>query len=276
MRFIDSTLARRLEASEDEAQIAISAVLQETQSEIGSAVLTVGDGHAVFAGKNSPVGRTIGFGFAGPVKADDIDTVESFYASKGVPAQFDVTPLQHESLTALLHERGYSMSELNNVMARQIGPGEKWEEEVSGIEFRLCAPAEAALWTDTMLRGFFPDGAIPEGWDKLLMPMALAKNSLPMIAWAEGRPVAATGGLICRDWKLMMLAGTSTLMEYRGRGIQNAAIGRRLAMGVREGCDMAVVVTRGGTTSQRNVERMGFTLAYSKATLVQRKWRIEK
>ena len=42
-------------------------------------------------------------------------------------------------------------------------------------------------------------------------------------------------------------------------------------MGVRAGCDLAVVVTRGGTTSQRNVERLGFTLAYSKATLVQPK-----
>ena len=270
MKFVDSALARRLEASEDEAQLAIAAVLQETQSEIASAVLQIADGHAVFAGKNSPVGRTIGFGFAGPVTAADIDTVEGFYASWGVPAQFDVTPLQHESLTALLHERGYSMSELNNVMARRLAPGETWTEQAEGIEFRDCPAAQAALWTDTMLRGFFPEGDIPEGWDKLLAPMALARNSMPTIAWCEGKAVAACGGLVYRDWKLLMLGGTSTLKEYRGRGIQTAAMGRRLAMGVREGCDLAVIVTRGGTTSQRNAERMGFTLAYSKATLVQR------
>ncbi len=271
MKFVDTTLARRMEASEDEAQLIIAAVLQETQPEIGAAVLTIGDGHAVFAGKNSPVGRTIGFGFRGPVTAADIDSIEGFYASKGVPAQVDVTPLQHESLVTLLHERGYSMSELNNVMARRIGPGETWIEEADRIEFRACGPDDAALWTDTMLRGFHPDGPIPEGWDKLLLPMALAPNALPMIAWADGKPAAAAGGLLCRDWRLMMLGGTSTLPEYRGRGIQTAAVGRRLAIGVREGCDLAVVVTRGGTTSQRNVERLGFTLAYSKATLVQQK-----
>src|SRR6185369_12457223 len=202
-----------------------------------------------------PVGRTIGFGFSGAVNAADIDAVEAFYAAKGVPAQFDVTPLQHESLTALLHERGYSMSELNNVMARRIGREETWVEEVEGITFRDCTADQAALWTDTMLRGFFPDGDIPAGWDKLLMPMALAPNAVPMIAWLGDTPVAAAAALLCRDWKLMMLGGTSTLKEYRGRGIQTAAIGRRLALGVREGCDLAVVVTRGGTPSQRNVER---------------------
>jgi hypothetical protein len=269
MKFIDSTLARRLEASEDEAQLAIAAMLQETQPDIGAAMLAIDDGHAVFAGKNSPVGRTIGFGFRGPVTPADIDTVEQFYAAHGVPAQFDVTPLQHESLTTLLHERGYSMSELNNVMAREIGPGGRWVEEVDGIEFRECPRDQAALWTDTMLHGFFPANDIPAGWDKLLMPMALVPNSLPMIAWADGKPVAAAGGLLCRDWKLIMLGGTATLMDHRGRGIQTAAIGRRLARGVREGCDLAVVVTRGGTPSQRNAERMGFTLAYSKATLLQ-------
>ena len=271
MKFVDSTLARRLEASEDEAQLAIAAVLQGTQPDIGAAVLTIGDGHAVFAGKNSPVGRTIGFGFKAPVAPADIDTVEQFYAAHGVPAQFDVTPLQHESLTALLHERGYSMSELNNVMARELGPGEQWAEEVGGIEFRERGANQAALWTDTMLHGFFPAGDIPVGWDKLLMSMALVPNALPMIAYAEDKPVAAAGGLLCREWKLIMLGGTATLNEHRGRGIQTAAIGRRLARGVREGCDLAVVVTRGGTTSQRNAERMGFTLAYSKATLVEPK-----
>jgi len=162
MRFVDATLARRMEAAEDEAQLAIAAVLQQTKPQINAGVLEIGDGHAVFAGKDSPVGRTIGFGFQGPVTAADIDAVEGFYRSKGVPAQFDVTPLQHESLGAMLHERGYSMLELNNVMARSLGRQETWREHVDGIEFRACAPADASLWTETMLRGFFPEGPIPD------------------------------------------------------------------------------------------------------------------
>ena len=268
MKFVDAMLARRMEAAEDEAQLAIAAVLQRTHPEIGAAVLEVGDGHAVFAGKNSPVGRTIGFGFDRAVTAADIDGVERFYAAHGAPAQFDVTPLQDESLTVLLRERGYSMTELNNVMAREIATAAPGEELPGGIAFRACTPEEAPLWAETMLRGFFPDGPIPD-WQELMMPMALAPNGIPMMAWADGKPVAAAGGLICASWRLLMLGGTSTLKEYRGRGIQTAAILRRLAIGARAGCDLAVVVTRGGTTSQRNAERLGFTLAYSKATLVK-------
>ena len=270
MKFVDSALARRMEAAEDEAQLAIAAVLQKTNPEIGAAVLDIGDGHAVFAGKNSPVGRTIGYAFDRPATAADIDAVEQFYAAHGVPAQFDVTPLQDESLTALLHERGYSMMELNNVMARAIQAGEPAGDPLPGIEFRACTPGEAPLWADTMMRGFFTDGPIPD-WKDLVMPMALAPNGLPMLAWAGDKPVAAAGGLICPQWRLLMLGGTSTLKHYRGRGIQSAAIRRRLAIGARAGCDLAVVVTRGGTVSQRNAERLGFTLAYSKATLVQRR-----
>ena len=33
--------------------------------------------------------------------------------------------------------------------------------------------------------------------------------------------------------------------------------------------DFSVVVTQGGSTSQRNYERVGFSVAYSKATLVK-------
>ncbi len=272
MKFVDATLARRLEASEDESQLAVAAVLQQRNPSLGAEILAIGDGHAVFAGKGSPIGRTIGFGFDRAVTAADIDRVEAFYAAHDVPAQFDVTPLQHESLAALLHERGYSMLELNNVMARELRTDETWSDTVHGIEFRDCSPDQAPLWAETMMRGFFPDGPIPD-WHEFVMPMALAPNCLPMIAWCEGKPVAAASGLICPQWRLMMLGATSTLPSHRGRGIQTAAIGRRLNRALREGCDLAVVVTRGGTTSQRNAGRLGFTLAYSKATLVQAKQR---
>lgn len=270
MKFVDASLARRLEASEDESQLAVAAVLQQRNPALSAEVMTIGDGHAVFAGQGSPVGRTIGFGFDRIVTSADVEAVEAFYASHGVPAQFDVTPLQHESLTALLQERGYCMSELNNVMARELRPEKKWPAEVSGIEFRDSPSDQAPLWADTMMRGFFPEGPMPD-WHDLVMPLALAPNCTPLMAWADGKPVAAASGLICPQWRLMMLGGTSTLPQYRGRGIQTAAIGRRLNLAVERGCDLAVVVTRGGTTSQRNAERLGFTLAYSKATLVQPK-----
>jgi hypothetical protein len=42
-----------------------------------------------------------------------------------------------------------------------------------------------------------------------------------------------------------------------------------MAAAVRSGCEYAVVVTNGGTTSQRNAERLGFRVAYSKVTVIK-------
>jgi len=168
-----------------------------------------------------------------------------------------------------LRERGYVTTELNNVLARRLAPAEHFADHLPGIEFRPCPPDQAALWTDTMLRGFFADAPIPDGWGDLLWPMAVAPHTIPMIAWSDGEPIAAAGGLILPQWRLLTMGGTSTLKPHRGRGIQTAAIAHRLNLGACTGCDLAVVVTRGGTTSQRNLERLGFSVAYTKPTLVR-------
>jgi len=285
MRYVDTNLARRMEAAEDVPQVEIARVLQRTHPEVGADILEIAGGHAVFAGLNSPVGRAIGLGLDGAVTATQLDEVEAFYKQHNAPSQVDITPVSHGSLLELLKTRGYVLGELNNVMARKLEPGERFEDSVAGVEFRACAPEQVPLWTNTMLRGCFPEDQIPEGWDKLLAPMAQVPNSLATLVWGKenphpvspnpggtrmGQPVACCGGLISRQHGMIALGGTSTLHEYRGRGIQTAAIGQRLNRAIAEGCDLAVVVTLGNTTSQRNAERMGFTLAYSKATVVKK------
>jgi hypothetical protein len=42
-----------------------------------------------------------------------------------------------------------------------------------------------------------------------------------------------------------------------------------LAAAAQAGCEYAVIVTRGDTTSQRNAERLSFRVAYSKVTIVK-------
>ena len=63
--------------------------------------------------------------------------------------------------------------------------------------------------------------------------------------------------------------GAGTASEFRGRGLQIALLRARLAAAAEAGCEYAVVVTQGGTTSQRNCERLGFRVAYSKVTVIK-------
>jgi GNAT superfamily N-acetyltransferase len=61
----------------------------------------------------------------------------------------------------------------------------------------------------------------------------------------------------------------STLPEYRGRGIQAALLGARLAAARKAGFDLASISARPGNGSCRNIERSGFSLAYTKTWCVK-------
>jgi len=108
----------------------------------------------------------------------------------------------------------------------------------------------------------------------MLAPMFGFPGALTFVAEADlaenGAKLVATGaGLIIPDHKIVGLYGAATLQPYRGRGLQTAILWRRLKLAAQAGCEYAVIVTQGGTTSMRNAERLGFTLAYSKATLIK-------
>ncbi|PRC46270.1 GNAT family N-acetyltransferase, partial [Mycobacterium sp. ITM-2017-0098] len=53
------------------------------------------------------------------------------------------------------------------------------------------------------------------------------------------------------------------------RGVQTALLGTRLADAAAAGCDIAVVTTAPGSTSQKNVQRRGCHLLFTRAVLVK-------
>ena len=67
--------------------------------------------------------------------------------------------------------------------------------------------------------------------------------------------------------RVASLFGASTRVPHRNLGVQHALIAARLAAATEAGCDLAVVDTEPGSDSQRNVERLGFRLGYTKVTM---------
>ena len=82
----------------------------------------------------------------------------------------------------------------------------------------------------------------------------------------DGAPVA-TGSFAVHD-DVALLAGASTVPSARNRGAQRALLAARLAEAKRRGCELAMMAAAPGSTSQRNAERNGFRVAYSRT-----KWR---
>jgi GNAT superfamily N-acetyltransferase len=95
------------------------------------------------------------------------------------------------------------------------------------------------------------------------------EGALAFVASVEGKMAACGTGLNIPEHRIFALGGAGTLLEFRGRGLQTALLRARMAAAAAAGCEYAVVVTQGGSTSQRNCERLGFRVAYSKVTVVK-------
>ena len=63
--------------------------------------------------------------------------------------------------------------------------------------------------------------------------------------------------------------GASTIPEARNQGAQLALLDARLRYGASHGCDIAMMCAEPGSSSQRNAERQGFRIAYTRI-----KWRL--
>lgn len=269
MHFVDRALARRFESAEEMPQVHHADAAQKLQPELGAAVEPIAGGHMIFAGLGSPIGRAVGMGFSCPVSDADFDELENFYFSRRAPSQLDYCPLTDISLLEIARKRGYTIAELNNVLARKLDPAEEFPPAPPGFHIRSSRPEEALAFSAILRESFFPDGGEPAGFDEMIAPTFAFPGAIAFIAECDGKPVATGAGLRIPDHRIVALFGAGTLKPFRGRGVQTAMLRRRLALAAQSGCEYAVIVTQGGTTSQRNAERLGFRVVYSKATLIK-------
>ena len=268
MQFVDKALARRLESCEEMPQVMYARLFQKTRPEIGAAEEEICGGHMIFAGLGSPIGRATGIGLGRAITSEDLDRVEEFYRAHKAPSQVDLCPLHEPAVFDLFKERGYAIAELNNVLFRKLDAQEEFPPPPTGCEIRRSLPEEADRAGAIVESAFFPDGA-PEAYQGLVAPFYQMGGALAFVASIDGKLVACGTGLVIPEHRVFALCGAGTLAEFRGRGLQTALLRVRMAAAVQVGCEFAVVVTNGGTTSQRNAERLGFRVAYSKVTAIK-------
>lgn len=269
MDFVDKALARRLESAEEVPQVRYAEIFQKTHPQIGAAFEPVCGGHMTFAGVGSPIGRVTGAGFDGPVTAADLDRIEEFYRARKAPSQVDVCPLTDGSLMELLKERNYTLFELNNVLFRRLDRAESFAS-TSAAAIRPGRKEEAGDFADIVGRSFFPDGDSPFDMAQTMSPLFQMDGAITFVAEVDGKIAACAAGLLIPKYGIIALFGAGTLSEYRRRGLQTALLQSRMGLAAKAGCEFAVIVTQGGTISQRNAERLGFQVAYSKATMLKK------
>lgn len=250
-------LARRIEAAE--ARNARGC----TEGQPGAASLEVAGGMAVFAGAESPLTQAVGIGLNGPVPEGEIERLEEFFHRRGARMRIDLCPLAHPGLLEQLNARGYRPAEFNNVVVRRLTD----VEIRSAVHVRRILPDETELWCRTVGQGFFEQPELSEDEMDVGRAICSMPGALCYLAFAESGEACA-GGAMTPHQGLATLFADSTIAGYRRRGFHRDLIDFRLGEAVALGCDFATATASPGSHSQRNYERAGFQVAYTKVLLV--------
>jgi hypothetical protein len=262
--FSDLELARRLERTEAQ----MSAEFVETRArlfpEIGAQWIEVAGAYAMFDGAESLMTQTFGLGLFQEITNVEMDALESFFRERGAPVYHEVSPLASGETLALLVERGYQPVEFTSVMYRPIS---LYADDLpaSGndkINVRVVGEDEHELWARTATRGWSEFTEFADQIYELSVVGAKKAGGHSFIAELEGQPIA-TGTMGIHEG-VVLLAGASTVPEGRRQGAQLALLGSRLRFAAERGCDIAMMCAQPGSTSQRNAERHGFRIAYTR------------
>jgi len=264
--FVDLDFARRLEMAETILPDCVEALQRHCPADPIAAVEVAG-GMAFFGGVTYPANQIVGMGLYGEVTVGDMDRVEQFFRSREVPSTVVLSPLADESLRTLLGERGYRIAEFNSVLIRRISQSEPFMPPTGAVIERVT-PETAKPWMRAIAQGFAQDITVGE---EVFGGFAALPGALAFLARIDGKVAGGGGGRVIAEARIAALFGAATLPEFRRRGVQSGLIAQRLHEAALAGCEYAVVSTNPGSGSQRNMERRGFRLAYTKVVMV-REW----
>ena len=266
--FSDLALSRRLERTEARSNASFVDARARAFPEIGAQWIDICGVYAMFDGSESPLTQTFGLGLFDPVAADDLAHIERFFQERGAPVFHEVSPLADPAIFPLLNQRGYQPCEFTTILFRPIERSASYTElRNENIKVRLTTAAEVELWAQTSSRGW---SEFPELADFMLSfgkVVAQRTDGLSFIAELDGRAIA-TGAMSIYD-DVALLAGASTIPEGRKQGAQLALLDSRLRYAAEHGCTIATMGALPGSASQRNAERQGFRIAYTRT-----KWQL--
>jgi GNAT superfamily N-acetyltransferase len=261
MRCITKGLAAQMECCIKQTHIEVTKQYAEGR------VLEINGGAACFSGFDSYLSQVVGWGFATPPKhfAAEIKRIEHFYQTQNHSrVDIELCPFVGNELAVFLRERGYGITELNNVSALNLQFYELSDDTVSPFIIKEVQLSELKKWSKQVALGF----GYPEAQDQFFHYVH-AKGVKAFAVYDKGLIVA--GSLLAMHEDFCDLGVTSTLPAYRGKGLQKKMLTTRLNFAKKQGLAWAIVTTEPGTISDANVQKMGFQCAYTRIKMTLEK-----
>jgi GNAT superfamily N-acetyltransferase len=192
-----------------------------------------------------------------PEDAGELDAILAFYLEAGVRPWFELPPADDFwRLSGPLVASGALPIGFHTVL---YGEPALFDADP---RVREVGQGEAELFADVLLRGHGVPDEVPRGH---VARWAASPTSRLFVAEVDG--VAAAAGALALG-EVANLANASTLPQFRGRGLQSALIRARIAAAA--GAELVCAGASWASQSQRNLERAGLRIAYTKTT-----WRVQ-
>jgi ribosomal protein S18 acetylase RimI-like enzyme len=255
MRFSDESLARRLEDVQNRFMLEWLDGTSAELARFGGAVAALDASRPELDFVNRVYGLW-------PEDADRVEEIAARYRGAAVRGWLELAPCERfEALARAVAVAGGAQIGFHTVV---YGPA---SARVSDGDVELDGSPDPELFADVLLRGHgVPEGARDRDRGSVARWAELDGWRL-YLARVDGEPAGA--GLLSLEDDVGYLANASTLSDYRRRGVQTALIARRIADAAAAGCDTVCSGAAFGSQSQRNLERAGLRVAYTKAV-----WRL--
>lgn len=266
MIYSDMALSKQLEKTEARFNAAFIDSTQKMFPESQAEWKEMDGTYVMFAGVESPLTQTFGLGLFDPLCIQTMDEIEQFYHQFSSPVFHEVSPLSDPTHLDILSKRGYQPVEMTNIFYKPLSkepPKSHFElitEEMQPDEEDLFVSTSAKAWSQ----------GDPALYDFVCNFSQIASKSQCVRSFftkLDGKPIST--GMLFIDNHIALLAGDSTIAEGRNRGGQTALIDARLNHAATHGCTLAMIATSPGSQSQKNAEKNGFRLAYTRT-----KWKL--
>lgn len=256
-------LAMRVEFADVHYFIARTKALQNYRDNLyGVEIRQYGSAVAIMVkeSQNLIFNRVMG---AGEDTVEVLDEIIEWYRSNRNACRFDVVPgIATPRLMAALTRRGFHHSSFYGAFYTEATFEQNYTPPIDVVIERIPS-GDRILMADIYAAGFnLPAKSQPVMKDSL---KALFDSPTTRFYGAQINDKLVAIGLLFMSDSVGYLASTTTLPQYRNRGCQMALIHQRISEAALEQCSMIVAHANFGSASQRNLEKAGLRMAYTKA-----------
>jgi len=262
MIFADLALARRLERTEAMANARFIEARKQKSPAHGAEWIDVGGTYAMFDGVDSPLTQTFGLGMHSPVTAESLTTLEDFFAQRAAKIYHEVCPLADASAASRLFEHRYEAFEFTSVMYRALDGALPSAGSDPALTVREPRKHEHERWAELSAEGWSDNPEFRALVRDLGRIQSITRGVTLFFAEFDGQPIG-TAAISIWDG-VALFAGAATIPSGRRQGAQLALLNHRLRHAREHGCDVAMMGALPGSASQRNAQRNGFQIAYTR------------